>query len=140
MVQHCSVFLTIAVLIMCCTDVCRLNLSFDKRFSILLWVWNRLRDLFYYYSLFIINLVIFLLTWVFWMCMLLVKSHSSQIVIAYYFIHWSALKELNISHNISLDSFLHCVKVYFKEKNKLRKWIYVKMYEVCLFAGALCLF
>jgi len=66
------------------------------------------------------------------MCMLLVKSHSSQIMIAYYFIQWSALKELNISDNICLGSFLHCVKVYFKEKNKLGKWIYVKMYEVCL--------
>lgn len=97
-----------------------------------MWVWNRLGDLFYYFSLFIINLVIIILTWVFWMYMLLVKSHSSLIMIAYYFTHWSAHKELNISDNICLDSFLHCVRVCFKEKNKLGKWICVKMYEVCL--------
>lgn len=78
-------------------------------------------------------------TWVFWMCMLLVKSHSSQIMIACYFIDWSAVKELNISDNICLDRFLHCVKVYCKEKSKLGKWIYVKMYEVCLLLE-LCVF
>jgi len=31
-----------------------------------------------------------------------------------------------------LTSFLHCVKVYSKVKNKLGKWIYVEKYEVCL--------